>query len=69
MNETAFIMNTKSIVHEIAKKNMRKCLGKMNELQQGGDAEISEWVEVFINLGTIREFLTGFFKEILVELG
>lgn len=77
-NERVFISSTKSIVHAIACKNLPKllvaCVGivgvEVGDRQQREllGKQIEEWIGVFANLGTLRDFVINYGKSVMRDI-
>ena len=74
-SERPFISSSKSIVQGIVSKKISKQLAEIvsDEAFSRNKSEnmikMSEWIDCLVNLGGLRDFVAGFFKGILTEMG
>lgn len=68
-NERVFISSTKSIIHSLTDKNLQNSLNSVYQIEvekyEGLVNNTIEYLKILRNLGTLREFLTSYFKKIL----
>lgn len=69
-NQRVFLNSTKSIIFGIAEKNIQKYLGEVcqNPDFRNNEKQMVEMIEVLINIGGLREFITAYFKKGLSEV-